>query len=494
MPIPRLRDRLPTRHRPILLFVACALPMLVWQLAFYPGLVSGDSVGYTLQIVHHHWTTDYSVTYTALLWTSYAVTGDIALLVIAQALAFAAAVAYAAVGVTRLGAARRWSAAAALALCLSPMVGAFAAWLSKDVAFVVAQLLTVGALARVVAARAVTRRVGVELFAGLLLMCLFRNNGAPMVLLAAVLVALALPLVARRVLTVAAAALAGWLLLTYALFPAIGVHRAQSSLVLGTAYADIAFAYQHYPATFNGRDQALMASVSPLQHWRNSTNCYTSDQLDNTRGWDQAASEAHSSQLFSLWLRVVRRTPQAVVDARICRGAIAWLPVPPKTKTTALVPTPNQPPPDLAANAAELTPGKHHALTPHPPIHALAAAGTWLEKLTFAHDLEWVLWRGATWAWVSYLVVAALHRRRRLAWRAGLALVAVTIANQIAVLLDNPNQLARYMFGPLAIGVLLLPLLSRSDAVLEDQTLRDDRRDPHDAGEDRDAVEVLLDD
>jgi hypothetical protein len=47
------------------------------------------------------------------------------------------------------------------------------------------------------------------------------------------------------------------------------------------------------------------------------------------------------------------------------------------------------------------------------------------------------------------------RRRRDLAV---LGLGAAILANQLNVTLNNPGQLARYMAGPLILGILLLPL------------------------------------
>jgi hypothetical protein len=455
------------RRRPWVLFAMAALPLLLWWLAYFPGLVSPDSAGYTIQAVQGRISADYSVTYTAFLWVSLQLTGGIAPLILLQLLAMAAALTYAGTGVRLLGARWRWVAVVVIGLALTPMVGAFASYLSKDVAFVIAQVFALGSLARIVAARTVTTRSALVLGAAFLFMCLFRNNGAPMVLLAAALAAIGLRRQGVRVLLAAAAAIAVWAALSFAVFPAAGVHRAHTSLVLGTTYADVAFAYQRFPETFTEKNLALMSSVSPLTHWKQSTNCYTSDQLDVSRKWNLAASEQRSSQLFHLWLQVVRRTPQAVIDARVCRGAIAWMVFPPKAKTTSLVPTPF-PPRDYFGRAAALTAEGRAALRARPLARPFTHAAAFLEKLTFSRNAEFALWRGATWAWISYAVAVFTVRRRR--WRVGsaVALVSVIVANQVGVLVDNPNQLARYMYGCALMGVLLLPLLS----------IRADRRRP----------------
>jgi len=441
------------------LYAMVALPLLVWWLAYFPGLISPDSVGYTVQALRERFTADYSVTYTAFLWVSLKVTGGMALLILVQVLALAGGLTYAGTGVRQLGARWRWIAVAVCGLAVSPMVGAFGSYLSKDVAFVIAQLFALGALARVVASRTVTRTSGVTMFTAFLFMCLFRNNGAPMVLLAAGLAAIGLRRIGVRVLVAAGAAIAMWAVLSFAIFPAAGVHRARSSLVLGTTYADVAFAYQRFPTTFTASDLALMSSVSPLSHWKNSTNCYTSDQLDQSHAWDLTESEKRSSQLFHLWLQVLRRTPQAVVDARICRGAIAWMVFPPHSKTTSLVPTPF-PDSTYFGHAAELGASGRDALRARPVLRAFTHVATFFEKITLSRNFEFVLWRGATWAWIAYAVATVTVRRRR--WRCGeaLAVVSLIVGNQVVVLLNNPNQLARYMYGCVLMGVLLLPLLS----------------------------------
>jgi hypothetical protein len=79
-----------------------------------------------------------------------------------------------------------------------------------------------------------------------------------------------------------------------------------------------------------------------------------------------------------------------------------------------------------------------------------------LRRLSDTRSFEWFAWRGATWAYVAYVAVILFARRRHTVTL--LALVAVIAATQINVAINNPNQLVRYMVGPLILGILLLPL------------------------------------
>ena len=91
------------------------------------------------------------------------------------------------------------------------------------------------------------------------------------------------------------------------------------------------------------------------------------------------------------------------------------------------------------------------------PLSAAANTGTlFLRRASEVHQLEWLLWRGATWCYVAYLVVWAVARRRR-DW-ALLALVAIVAGQQLTVFVDIPTQAFRYMASPIYIGIMLLPL------------------------------------
>jgi hypothetical protein len=90
----------------------------------------------------------------------------------------------------------------------------------------------------------------------------------------------------------------------------------------------------------------------------------------------------------------------------------------------------------------------------------LHKAAAFLRSATYAPQLEWLSWRGATWCYVSYLAVGALawvRRRGEL-----LAVAAMVLGLQLGVLAAIPWQLFRYMAAPIIIGIMLVPLLPLS--------------------------------
>jgi hypothetical protein len=443
----------------VLLFSVTFLILLGWWIAYYPSLFSPDSISYAVQVTKGPWTSDYSVLYNAILWLSFKITGGPSLVTLLQVVGMAGALTYCGTGLLRLGAKWRWVAVVVIGL------GAFTAYLSKDVAFTAAELVAFGALMRIASYRMASEAarppltVWITLYAGYLFMCLFRDNAPLMVIVGAAILLLALPGLRRHIAIAAVGALATWVIATFGLYPALGVHRANSSLVLGPAYTDIAIAYQKTPKLFNDKDIALMEEETPLRRWLAVTNCYTSDDLDVSSEWDKKAGERNSGELFRLWLKVLQNAPNTVVDARICRGAIAWMPFPPANQIPAVIPAGTNPG-NLKRHKPDLPPSVYHSLHADPPIGALRHLAIFYEKATFARSLQFALWRGATWTYVGYFVLLLYMRRRRASFRVPVVLASAILANQIVVFVDNPNQLVRYMLGCLYMGVLLLTLFS----------------------------------
>jgi hypothetical protein len=454
------------------LFLGLQVVLLVWWIAFYPGLVSYDSVKYSWEVLTSNWSTDHSVLYDALVWLSYQVSGGVTLLTALQTTAYAAVLAFTADALVRLGVRRAWAAVAAGACVVLPSLGSFPVYVWKDVAFAAAEIWVLGLTLRLVASRrelgeswARTRRVRMQmawLAFAFLLVALFRNNGFIVVVING-LVLVALFSGARR-LTAAAtgAAVVVFAVLTYGLFPNVGIKPAPSDLVLGTAYHDIAIAYHHDPGSFSQKQQQLMAKVAPLSLWYSAGgDCWSSDRLDNVKAFHRTAAADRARKLFGLWRRTLQAHPVTVVVGRLCRGAIAWSPWPgPAGRGNSAFP-PLAVPDDMfgwwpkrLADSPEI----HSALLPDPPISSLRSAAKSYVSNSMRIGGEWILWRGATWCYLAYIAVGVLAWRRR-SWIV-LSLAATAFANQVTVLLDNPAQLIRYMEGCIYLGILVLPLLT----------------------------------
>jgi hypothetical protein len=442
------------RHPALAAWAACELLLVLWWLAVYPGLLSPDSVAYTQAVTTHGWSTNGSITYDVLEWLSLQATGSIALLVFAQLTAFAAAMVVLASSLHRFGVRARYAFAAPVVVCATPMVGAFTVYLSKDASFVIGELLVTAGIVRALARDHAARRrvLSVSMLAGALVMTLSRHNGWAMLVIATVLAVLLAPRLWRPMVVATVVATAGWAAVTFSIAPALGAHRASSSLAYGPQYADIGVVYRDAPTLFTSRDLAVMAQVAPLDHWRNGANCATSDALTRAP-FDLDAADRLHTELVALWWRTLDRAPNRVIDARICRGAIAWS-VTPSGRPTIYPPI--ETPRNLYGLRSYVPDWAERGVLPDPPWGPLHHAGSFLMRASESTSLEFLLWRGATWCYVAY--ACAAFAARRLRSRVVLAAAAVVAGNQLAVLLDNPNQLARYMMGCLVVGALLVPL------------------------------------
>ena len=480
--------RVPARLRfPLALFALLELPLLIWWLAFFPGLGNYDSVQYSWEVLTSHWATDHSLLYDALVWLSFQASGGIALLTFAQTVAVACVLAFTAQSLVVLGVRRRWAVTAALACTVVPSVGSFPVYVWKDVAFAAAEIWVMAWTMQLLHTRSTlgdgwsrsnrARRQFAWMFVALLSVALFRNNGFLVVLVDGVILVALLGGGRRLIAAAAAGSIAVFMALTYGLFPNVGVKPAPADLVLGPAYDDIAVVYHSYPDSFTPRQLRLMKQVSTKKIWDGAGQyCWNADRLTLATHWRPGAAAAHSGALFRLWLSVVKHHPLQVASARWCRGTIAWSPLPAlDSRGASIFPNLDVKPnmfgwwPTRLADHPEI----HDAFQADPPIPALRSAAKSYVSTSMGVGGEWILWRGATWCYLAYVAVGVLAWRRR-SW-IWVTIAGAALANQLTVLADNPAQLIRYMEGCVYLGILAIPLLTLRGRAMPDPAPADEQ-------------------
>ncbi|MBF8188538.1 hypothetical protein ITP53_22985 [Nonomuraea sp. K274] len=450
------------RRRPwdaLVTFLSVQTVLGCWWAAFYPGLFSRDSVLYLSHTVAGPWVSDHSVLYDALLWLSFTGTGDLGAVSFAQTTAMAAALTYLAWSIRALGAPRLPTTAVVVLMPLAPPVGAFSVTLWKDVPFTICAIAIAGVCARMAARRAVTVPALAGLGALLTVLGLFRANGF---LVVAITVAALLVIVTTmrvRLLLVGAFAAALPLVLTNLVLPPFGITPPSSTYVYHTAFGDIAVAFRDRPELFGERDRALMTSVAPLSRWREGGTCYTVNPLIWRGDFSWRQADAHAAELLGLWRRLLVSEPSTIVGTRLCRGAIAWRPVQDEGATGGMTYRLSRQPTADGYVGPEKVPdfSGRWVFSSRPLSQALnQVADSWLTA-ALAPAYDWVLWRGALWSYVSYLVVGVAAWVLRNRYVVGVA--AVVAGVQLAVLVNISAQDFRYMAAPIFIGVLLVPLL-----------------------------------
>jgi hypothetical protein len=442
------------------LFAATWLVLLVWWAAYFPGLFSPDSLAYIWQVTTSHWDNHHSVLYNALVWLSLYGTGGVATLTFLQTVTTAAGLGYAATHLRRLGAPAWALAIAAIGTVAIPSVGTLVICVWKDVGYTIASLFVLGTVAQLVRLRledppaAIRRGLWLLLAGELSVVALMRPNGFVVVALAGLAGAVLLRGLRWRLAAVGVGAGLLALLAGVVIFPLVGVRNVFSDASAGPTLGDIAVVYADHPGDFSQADLTLMQGIGPLAVWRSSATCISSDTTYYNPQFDANAITADLGELDALWLRLVRAEPGDVLATRLCRGQVGWKPyeVSPQDHLTGnpttgysafLSPTFEQSPYAGAVYRAPLSQRLVH----------------WTAKwssLFSARFWEPIQWRGAFWAYLSYLalLIVAL-RRRSLAW---LALGALTLANQLVVIGLTPAPAARYMFAPLMLGPLLVCL------------------------------------
>ena len=462
----------------------CQAVLLVHWAAFWPGLYSPDSFTYVWQVSTGNWVSDHSIAYDSLVWLSLQCTGNLAPLTLLQTIVASLFLADTAVSLHRIGVRGRWTVLAAVIAVAIPSTGTFLVFVWKDVPYVLFSLLVFSGCVRVAAfAAGRTRAKGVpidrvqaraavwRLTAGFVGVLVFRNNGYPAVIVIALGLLLLIPGIGRRILLIGVGTTVGALLLTLFAYPALGVKLPHEDAVIALNVADIAVAYKDSPESFTPADLKVMEAVAPLSHWSGrAANCWDADWA-MASPMNRPAVTAHSSDLLSLWTRVLLRTPMDVVDARLCRSQIAWGvtsgPTRLQGQTSIKIPWVT---PSMMRWTYDHSNWSYHGtnikqspywrtLEKQRPLWGLNRLNDWERNYSVSSTTGWVgdvVWRGAVWAYVCYALVLRLAWvRRRRVW---LALLLPTLGLQLTVMAANPAQVWRYMAGPLLIGLMSLPL------------------------------------
>lgn len=422
-------------------------PMLLWFAAFRPGIMSADSLQHWLEATEGGVTDLHIPAYTGLMWVSATLIGSPSLLTLGQSLFLAASIVAVAKALVRLGAPRNAVMVVAGLVAATPMVGAFSVSLWKDIPYTACLLFAGARLLDVASARirgdeATARGRLVASTAWLAPAVVLRQNGIlfAVVLLAAVFV-LAAPL--RRLAAVLAVALVALVIVTKTVvYPVLGIEPGPKWASVATFVHDVAAVATDEPESFDGDDREVLALVAPFEHWTAVFPRFGCTSLNwiYDPGFLRERFEDNSGRFIGLWLETLAEEPGGVVRNRLCASSLAWRPDSAGTLYTV----------SRGVDANDL------GLETVPVVQGANSVALDVLDFTEKPSVQWLLWRAPLWIYLAYLVVGLIGRRR--AGNALLFAVVPLVAQQVAVMVLNPAQDARYMMFALVFSPMLLPL------------------------------------
>ena len=470
----------PGRRLALTVLVLCQGLFLVHWAAFWPALYSPDSFTYVWQVSTGNWVSDHSIAYDALVWLSLQGTGNLAVLTLLQTLCASLLMADTAVALHRIGVRARWTVAASALVVILPSTGTFFVFVWKDVPYVLGAVLVFSGCVRLAGLakdgrlrkatdRTLTRPAVWRVTGGFTCILVFRNNGYPAIAVVVAGVLLLVPGVRLRILAAGVATTTVALLLTLVVYPAVGVKLPHEDAVIALNVADIAVAHKESPSSFTQADLRVMQAVAPLSDWDGkAANCWDADWT-MAAPMNRPAVAADGSQLLALWSRVLLRTPQDIAKSRLCHAQIAWgITQGPRAldgQTSIKAPWVSKSMLHWSYDHANWSyHGTNIKQSPywktlqkqHPLSDRLNSLERNYSTSTTRAWIQWLVWRGAIWAYLCYaLILRVAWLRRDKSW---LLMLLPTLALQLTVIAANPAPVWRYMTGPVVIGLLSLPL------------------------------------
>jgi hypothetical protein len=426
----------------------CMAAWGIYLLAFWPGLMTADSMDQWYQVMRGPIVNHHPAFHTLLLWGVTRVWASPAAVALVQmgAMSLAAAGLLTELGSWGVPRPVRW--AMALVFALSPVNGVMVVTLWKDIAYTIVVLVLVALLLRVARTRGEalrSRPLFLGLMASMASAALLRLNGLPMVaLLLGTLFVICQRELRRRVVGLGVGVAVAWLFVVVPVYRAVGVRPMPGASAHSLQIHHMAALAHHVPEAFTPEDKQVLEKAAPWEEWHERYNCYTVDSLLYNKKLKRSFFESADKVDFQrLWLRQAWAHPEVIVSHLGCVSSQVWRILQPPTGYQYLF---NR---EMEPNDIGL------AQVPRWP-----AAREWLlsglEQLTEPQPRWWV-WRPALYLYVGLFCAVVAAARQRSAW---VLLAALPVVLNALVLLGiSIAQDFRYLYPCYVFGLLSPALL-----------------------------------
>jgi hypothetical protein len=426
--------------------LVCLSVWLVYWLAFFPGLMSPDSLYQWRQVVGLQTIDDiHPAIHTLLMWLITRPLPSPAMVALFQMVVMSSFIGWGLSRFARLGVPQYalWIVCSLYALL--PAMGTMAISLWKDIPYSVSIFLLTLLTLEIVLSRGkwLNKSRWNIILLGIVLMCvaLLRHNGLFVSLGTIVILGIVYRPIARQILIVFLVTTALYVLIRGPLYSLVGVrtlnfplyqvsvHQVAATIAAGTL--------------LKAEEQVILDKLFPLDKWGKTYTCTTLNSIVWTHDFKGSLLEDNNyiTAFRGVWLSLILRNPLSVIQHQFCSGSLVWL-VPPLNYLYTV--EKEIPPNDLGLSTQSRWPAMRQLIT---------KLLDWSER----PKVIWFLWRPALYLYIVVLLtVIVAYRMREPRW---LLFAVPAVLQSVSVLLANAGQDFRYQFSVYLIGLLSLCLL-----------------------------------
>lgn len=430
--------------------------LLAWSLAlmaYWPGLLSSDSVDQWEQVLNRDFFDEHPAFHTMSIWLVTRIAISTATAIAAQVIVSSLATGWSIAQLRQLGAPRWLAWLTTLAMATSPVNAPMVCTLWKDIPFSVAMLVFTVLILRVVASQGkwldrVVNCVGLGCCAALV--TLYRHNGiAPAF---GTLMALFLVCSAqwRRVAIALGTAVLAVFLVQGPIFHLCGVHP---SRIQGWLWPVIHHIGAHVNAgtPMTSDERAILRRLRKVDDW--PYNAYSVCPLLYDGNFDVSAAQEWRYPAARMAWRLDRQRPSVALRHLRAQSSLVWrIQQPPNSPFWATLGVLS------GSDVVIMSPYPNRmGLEPRPILPGLSHRLARYVSMTQEPRFAWLFWRPALQLYV--LLAAALMACWRYRSWTLMALTFPVVINSIIIATMTPVQDYRYQYGAYLAGLVLGPML-----------------------------------
>jgi hypothetical protein len=427
----------------------CLVVWLVYWLAFFPGLMSPDSIHQWKQLLQFQFDDWHPASHTLVIWLITRIWLSPAAMALAQILALSGLIGWGLAKFARLGVPSAVLWVICMLFALSPVNGMMINALWKDIPYAISVLWLTLLMLKIIVSRGqwlAERWVNILVLAiALVFVAFFRHQG----ILVALGVVAILGVIYRshwKQVLLAFILAAGFLgIVRGPLYELLNVKRLSSmqrvlhvnAIPLHQVAAAIAAG-----TPLTAEERLMLDKILPMEKWRALYRCdLVNPLIYNNPDINEEALWQHRGEFRDIWISLVLRNPGAVLKHQLCVGSLVWG-VPPIYIHT--VPR-NIDPNDLGLSTQSQWPAMNRFLT---------GLVNWTEK---RNAIQGLVWLSALYLYVTLLLtILVAFRTKNPNW---LMFACPALVQSACLFLINVAQDFRYQYSVYLIGLISLCLL-----------------------------------